>query len=294
VEPTLLDSSQNMNWFAKLPRSIWLILGALAIFVPTIFDVARLSWSTEQGAHGPIVLSTGVWLLFQRWAEIKPLFKPAPNKLIIPLFLGLATLYFLSSVTQVIEVQGYVMYALLITLLLSEIGLTALSKLAFPLTYLLFMFPPPDTLVAMLTQPMKIYISQLATWLLHGVGYPIGSSGVTIQVGQYQLLVAAACSGLNSIISLSAISLFYVYMRHRIDLTYAAFMMMAILPVAIFANFVRVLILILLTYHGGEAAAQGFLHGFAGLSMFLTALVTIFLIDKIAEPIFARVRGKVR
>ena len=49
-------------------------------------------------------------------------------------------------------------------------------------------------------------------------GQPIGGAGVTIQIGQYQLLVAAACSGLNSIISLSAITLFYIYIRHQADL----------------------------------------------------------------------------
>jgi exosortase/archaeosortase family protein len=53
----------------------------------------------------------------------------------------------------------------------------------------------------------------------------------------------------------------------------------AVLPVAIFANLIRILFLVLLTYYGGESAAQGFLHDFAGMTMFMTALISIFLID---------------
>ena len=44
----------------------------------------------------------------------------------------------------------------------------------------------------------------------------------------------------------------------------------------------------LITYHLGDAAAQGFLHDFAGLLMFAVALFTIFGIDKLAAPLIGR------
>ena len=268
------------NWLL----SIW--LGA--VLVPTMILVAQLSWGTEQGAHGPIVVATGIWLLARQWHRIADVIEPAPVWIVTLLFVPLLLLYFLSSVTQIIEIQGFLMYGLLVTALYSFVGAKAIRLLAFPLFYLLFAFPPPDTVVAIITQPLKIWISKAAIELLYFAGYPIAGAGVTIQIGQYQLLVAAACSGLNSLISLSAISLFYVYIRHQVDWQYAAFLVLAILPVAIFANLVRVLILILLTYHAGEAAAQGFLHNFAGMTMFITALLTIFAIDIVAEPIWRR------
>jgi exosortase/archaeosortase family protein len=62
--------------------------------------------------------------------------------------------------------------------------------------------------------------------------------------------------------------------------------------VAVFANFIRILILILLTYHGGEAAAQGFLHDFAGITMFMTALLTIFGIDSLLERLIIHMRQR--
>jgi exosortase len=274
--------------------SNWLLsVGIAAVLVPTMILVAQLSWGTEQGAHGPIVVATGLWLLARQWHLIDNVKQPPSTRKVACIVLPLLILYYLSSVTQIIEIQGFLMYGLLLSALYSFVGAKAMRLLAFPLFYLFFAFPPPDTVVAIITQPLKIGISKAAIDLLYAAGYPIAGAGVTIQIGQYQLLVAAACSGLNSLISLSAISLFYVYMRHQLDWHYAAFLMLAILPVAIFANMLRVLILILLTYHFGESAAQGFLHNFAGITMFVTALLTIFAFDVIAEPIWRRFSKRV-
>jgi exosortase len=167
-----------------------------------------------------------------------------------------------------------------------------MRRIWFPLFYLAFVFPPPETLVAIATIPMKAGISEAAVRLLSLLGYPIGSAGVTVYIGQYQLLVAAACSGLNSIISLSAISLFYIYLRHQADWRYALLLVVLIVPVALFANMVRVLMLILLTYHAGEAAATGFLHKSAGLVTFSAALLVIFAIDTLLKPIWTRFTAK--
>jgi exosortase/archaeosortase family protein len=65
-----------------------------------------------------------------------------------------------------------------------------------------------------------------------------------------------------------------------------------IIPVALLANFVRVLILIMVTYYFGESAAQGFLHNTAGVIMFTVALAAIFLADIAIRPWWLRVAGK--
>jgi exosortase len=135
-------------------------------------------------------------------------------------------------------------------------------------------------------RPLPISASAVA--LLHLLGYPVASSGVIIQIGQYQLLVAAACAGLNSIVTLGALCLFYTYLRHRSNVTAFLVLALAAIPVAVVSNFVRVLVLVLVTYYLGDSAAQGFLHDFAGLLMFAVALLTVFAIDQLATPLFTR------
>jgi exosortase/archaeosortase family protein len=52
-----------------------------------------------------------------------------------------------------------------------------------------------------------------------------------------------------------------------------------IVPISFVSNVIRVLILILVTYHMGDAAGQGFLHGFAGMTLFVSALLLIIGVD---------------
>jgi exosortase len=265
-----------------------LLVGLVALAAPTLLFVAQESWSAEQGSHGPIVLFTGLWLLWRQWPEAKPDARRPGLAMVCALLVPFLALYAFARITQIVEFEGYFMYATLLVVLYSIVGAAAMKRLWFPLFYIAFIFPPPESLVDAVTLPMKMELSRAAVGLLAWLGYPIGGEGVRIYVGQYELLVAAACSGLNSIISLSAISLFYIYVRHQAEWRYALLLIFLIVPVALIANFVRVLTLILLTFHSGEAAAQGFLHNFAGVFMFAVALVVIYLADEAIRPVWLR------
>ena len=274
--------------------AVALFVGALLLTIPTMMFVIRETWSGEEGAHGPIVLFTGLWLLWREWPPAKEEARRPPLLPVMALLAILLPLFALARITQIVELEGYLMYGVLLVVLYSVIGGPAMRHLWFPLLYLAFIFPPPETVVAAITTPLKMELSRISVAFLNGLGYPIGAEGVRIYIGQYELLVAAACSGLNSIISLTAISLFYIYIRHQANWRYAALLVLFILPVALAANFLRVVILILLTYHAGEAAAQGFLHNFAGIFMFAIALAVIFGLDELVRPLWQRTVGRAR
>lgn len=265
------------------------LLGCAALIIPTMIGVARFSWTTEQGGHGPIVLATGIWLLLREIKDARAE-RTAPKQPWIAA-LGIAfflTVFIVARITGILEIEAMTMYPALLLGIYLLVGGQFMRAIWFPLVYLALVLPPPDSVVAAITQPIKIAISEWAVALLHAVGYPIASSGVNIYIAQFELLVAAACAGLNSIISLGAICLFYVYLRHRNNVAAFLLVSLAVIPVAIFSNFVRVIVLILITYYLGEAAAQGFLHDFAGLLMFAVALATIFALDSLYGRIAAR------
>ena len=265
------------------------LLGCAALIIPTMIGVARFSWTTEQGGHGPIVLATGIWLLLREIKDARAE-RTAPKR---PWIAALGIAFFLAvfivaRITGILEIEAMTMYPALLLGIYLLVGGQFMRAIWFPLVYLALVLPPPDSVVAAITQPIKIAISEWAVALLHAFGYPIASSGVNIYIAQFELLVAAACAGLNSIISLGAICLFYVYLRHRNNVVAFLLVSLAVIPVAIFSNFVRVIVLILITYYLGEAAAQGFLHDFAGLLMFAVALATIFALDSLYGRIAAR------
>ena len=149
----------------------------------------------------------------------------------------------------------------------------------FPLVYIVFMVPLPGILVDAATGPLKQWISAIAENSLYAVGYPIARDGVMLSVGQYQLLVADACSGLHSMFSLSALGVLYMYIVNRGSRAHNLVMLASMLPIAFTANVVRVIVLILITYHLGDEAGQGFLHGAAGIVLLLVALTIFIALD---------------
>ena len=267
---------------------LMLLVGAASLLLPTLFDVARFSWTTEQGGHGALVLASGLWLLLTEKKTLPQNGEKGRLWVASLIFAVFLPFYIVSRITGILEFEALAMYAAILGALYLFWGPRTLRLLWFPLFYLALSLPPPDSVVAAVTLPIKMAISKAAVEFLYLLGYPVASSGVTIQIAQFELLIAAACSGLNSIISLSAICLLYAWLRHHSNARYLLLLTLAVIPIAIFSNFVRVLILILITYYYGEAAAQGFLHEFAGLVMFSVALLSIFAVDAALRPLLER------
>ena len=290
---TLVQTASLPSRRLLTPTNVLVTTCCAVLILPTMLEVAQKSWSTEQGGHGPLVLATGIWAI---WRELKGKaieLRPGSLPIALPLLALSLSFFILMRITGVLEVEGFAMYGALVAGTYLVFGRALIRAIWFPLVYLAFTLPPPDTVVAFVTQPIKIAISSWVVSLLHVVGYPVASSGVTIYIGQYQLLIAAACAGLNSIVTLTALCLFYVYLRHRSNPIAFLVIALAAIPIAVVSNFVRVLALVLITYHFGDATAQGFIHEFAGLLMFSVALLTIFVVDQLAAPLFGKPEAKV-
>lgn len=262
---------------------IW--LGLLLLAIPAFSTLSQKVWSTEAGAHGPIVLFTGAWLIHHIHKRSTAAVTAPRWPIVIAVMLaGLAAFVFGRAYDfATIETGG--LYIVFLAAVYRMVGGPAMRVLAFPLFYLAFLVPPPAFIIDRLTAPLQEFISYVATGTLSAFGYPIVRSGVALFIAQYQLLVEEACSGMNSIVGLVAISLFYIYMMHRASWRYALLLVAMVLPIAIAANLIRVMALVLITYYWGDAAAQGFLHVSAGLILFTIALALIFATDALFQRI---------
>ncbi|QJD98785.1 exosortase B [Massilia forsythiae] len=265
---------------AALPEW-WPVLAGLALlFAPTFYSLFTGAWIGEEQGHGPIIFGLALWLAWRKWPQV--LAATAPPRAAAAgwpvLALGLAChLLGRSQKILMLEILSIILVAAAV--LLVKRGAPALRVLWFPFFFMLFMVPLPSEFVAAVTMPMKMAVSWATEHILWACGYPISRSGVILQIGQYQLLVADACAGLQTLLTLEALGLFYLnLMRHP-----SAFrnigLALFIIPISFSANVIRVIVLTLITYHFGDAAGQGFLHGFAGMVLFLTALVLILSVD---------------
>jgi exosortase len=145
--------------------------------------------------------------------------------------------------------------------------------------FIAFLIPLPGALVDWLTLPLKESVSAVVDEVLYRAGYPVARSGVVLTIGSYQMLIADACAGLNSMYTLSALCLFYIYLRQYSSRTRNGLLLLAVLPIAFLANIARVLALLLITYYFGDAAGRSFLHDFAGFAELIVALFALFMID---------------
>ncbi len=269
-----------------------LLAGLLALCLPSLYSLATQVWSTERGVHGPIVLATGLWLIYRDWPEIVRLRQRGNMLLGLAIAVPAGVAYAAARALDYISVEAAAIGVLLIAITYIYAGAQVLRRLWFPIAYLFFLVPPPGWAVDLATASLKEFVSLVSMQVLDVMGYPITRIGVTLYVAQFQLLVEDACSGMNSIVSLTSVSLFYIYLMHAASWRYALFLMAWILPIAILANVIRVMILVLITYHLGNEAAQGFLHNTAGMVMFVTALLGIFAVDKFFARFLLKPEGE--
>lgn len=271
------QAADRTGWLAWTP----VLLGLAVLYLPTYWDLAHGLWQTEENGHGPIILAVTIWLLYQkRAALLAESERSAPVAGWALLVLGLL-LYVLGRSQDIVMFEVGSQIPVLTGALLQLRGRQSVKALWFPLLFLVFMVPLPGVIVDAITGPLKQNVSLIAENLLYWTGYPVARTGVVLSVGPYQLLVADACSGLNSMYSLSALGGLYLYLMQYQSRWRNAILLGAILPIAFAANVIRVMILVLVTYHFGDAAGQGFLHGFAGMILFVIALVLLFVLDAV-------------
>lgn len=274
-------------------RSQWLALGLLAlglaaVLLPTYAKLAQLVWSSDDQGHGPIILAVSFFLL---WRLREPLlalpYKPA--NLAGGLILGVALLgYVLGRSQEIVQIEAGTHLLVWVALLLLARGPAALRLAWFPIFFLLFMVPLPGVFVQMLTVPLKSAVSHVVEALLYHLHYPIARTGVVLNIGPYQLLVADACAGLNSMFTLEALGLLYMNLMGYVSRTRNLLLALLIIPISFSANVVRVLILVLVTYYFGDSAGQGFIHGFAGMVLFIVGLVLMLVTDNLLGRLLKR------
>ena len=282
---TIAIERRPVDWRGLATHYWVLIIGLMAMALPTLVSLARGPWSTEAGVHGPIVLATGGWLIARRLPEIQRLMRPGTFGLAFAGRVVAVPADVFGRAFDFISVEVAALLLAFVSVGYYYFGRVVVRMLWFPIFYLSFLIPVPGWILDVVTQPLKLLVSEVVTDVLALLGYPVARVGVTIYVASYQLLVEDACAGLNSLVSLAAIGLFYVYMLRGSNWRYSILLLILVVPIAIAANMIRVAALVLITYYFGNAAAQGYLHNFAGMVTFTSALLFIFLVDKILTPL---------
>jgi len=261
-------------------RAGWAVLvGLLALYGPTYLDLYQTFWRTGRSVQGPVILAWVVWLLWRERASLSMQAVCGRSPTAVALFVFGLLCYALGRSQALIQLEIGSQIPVLIGVGWMLLGRQALRTLIFPVAFTLFVIPVPGTLLDQLLLPLKQLVSAIVDNGLHALGYPIARNGVVLMIGQYDLLIADACSGLNSMVALSGLGLIYTYVVGR-SRWHNAMLLLSVLPVAFAANVIRVMTLLLITYYFGDGAGRTFHDSAAWLEIVL-AFGGFFAVDTV-------------
>lgn len=262
----------------------WVFFALVVLYIPSYHAVYLNVWSDPDQAHGPLVFLVIAYLFFSK----REVFSLSENPALISgwsiTLFGLL-LYILgrSQDISILDLSSQIFLFSGLILILK--GWSTLRRLWFPIFFIFFMLPLPGFVVSAITMPMKIAVSTVAEHVLYWLDYPIARSGVILQIGQYQLFVADACAGLHTLVSLEALGLLYLNLVKHDSLFRNITLALLIIPISFTANTIRVIAISLVTFYFGDEVGQGFIHGFAGILLFIIALCLIIFIDSVLQVV---------
>lgn len=253
-----------------------------AIYVPTFYRLFSYGWDQADYSHGPLILIVFLWLM---WKSRDLLLLPVDDSFrpgyLALLLMGLF-LYVFGVTSKVMMFEAGSLIVVLLAASGFIYGHSATRMLLLPAAYLIFLVPPPLFFIDYVTSPLKAFVAAASVPILSALGYPISRNGVMLFIGDYSIVIGDACSGLRSLVSLLAVGALYSWPK-KISMVKKSILFFSIIPIAIAANVVRLILLALITFYVGDSAGQKFFHDYSGFFLFVFSLMLLIVVDVLLE-----------
>jgi exosortase len=244
-------------------------------FIPIYPSMVQTWLNHSDNSHGILVPLVSLCLIWQRKENLKTVKISNSNWGAVILMISMG-LYLLSYAGAVAVVSRAMIVSSLIGLVIFTLGKDIFSMLVFPLLFLFFMVPVPDSILGLVSLPLQLFATKVSTFFLQMFSIPAYREGNMLYFAQTQLEIAEACSGIRSIMSFGMLSFIFAYMMDKIWWKKIV-LVLSTIPLALFANIFRVTGTGTLAHFYGDRVARGFLHEFSGLAVFAFGFVLLFL-----------------
>ncbi len=247
-------------------------------------------WVREDYSSSCLIPLVVVYLIWEKRAVLVNI-RPAPTwKGMLAVVAGLL-MYWLGELSGEFFSLYISFWLVLVGLVWSHCGTAMLKALAFPLTFLLAMFPFPNFINTMMTLKLKLLSSRLGVAMLQLYGMSAYREGNVIDLGFTRLQVVDACSGLRYFIPLIVLSILLSY-YFKAAFWKKVLLVLSSIPIAVFTNGLRIASVGILYQYWGPAAAEGFFHDFSGWFIFMCSLGLLLLEMWVLKRIFRENRGR--
>jgi len=260
-----------------------LLLVWAAVFSPVVPAMVGTWLNHSDNSHAllvPLIAMYFVWIKREELGRIE-----ISGSAVGGLFLaGTLVVYLVSFVGGIAVFARLMIVFSLFGLLWSCMGWQVVRVLAFPLGFLVFMVPVPDSVLGMVSFPLQLLATKIAAGVIQFCSIPVYREGNMLYFVHAQLEVAEACSGIRSIMSLTMLSVIFAHLSGN-GWWRKAFLIFSAIPIAMLANILRVSGTGILAHFFGNKVARGFLHEFSGLAVFVFGLVLLFLVFNLLNRI---------
>ena len=280
-----MNTQENIAFFDFLKKykiQLLILLLLLGGLYHSIVAAMVADWYNDPDySHGFLVPLISGYFVYQRRESLKKiLVSPyAPGLFVIIsgillLIIGYkGTELFTMRLSLLVILAGIVFYFL---------GKEIFRALMLPGFYLVFMIPLPEIIYNAIAFPLKLFVAKYSVLFLQAINVAVYREGNIIMLPNIILEVADACSGIRSLMSLVALSVAISFFVKTSNLKKTIIIFSAV-PIAVFANALRVIVTGILAKHWGSAAAEGFFHEFAGMVVFGIAMLMLFIVGIILQ-----------
>lgn len=284
-ESQALTVNDNRLWSQPIP--IFIVLAILTVILYwSMFEYANYKWSSDDNyQHGYLVPFASAYLIWRNRKRLKatPLAGSKWGLAFIAVGLVIHLLGIRSDLLR-LSMLSFIPYLYGLVLLFA--GWRWLYILLFPIGYLIFAFPQP-LYIESITFPMKLAVAKVSSAIMDSVGMRNFREGTMIHLPQMSMGVADACSGLRSLVLVTAVAAFYAYVYMPTQLLRIVFFLLSI-PIALVANVFRILITGVVGYFWGAGELFDFVHDVSGLLVLVVAGAILVMVDSL----LIRIRGR--
>ena len=276
----LLLNRPFLLFASAMALSIWLYWDGLA--------EAVLRWQTqEEYSHGYLIPLVSLFILWEKRFQIASAYS-GYSWWGVPIIVISLVVLLVGEVSALYMLIHYSFIFFLFGLSLAFLG-SATRFTWVPIALLGFAVPLPYFIEVILTSKLQLISSQLGVEIIRLCRIPVFLSGNIIDLGNYQLQVVEACSGLRYLFPLMSLGFIGAYL-YQASLWKRAVLFISTIPITIFMNSVRIAITGILVDNFGTEMAEGFLHDFEGWLIFM-ACGGLLLMEVVLMELFTTRQG---
>jgi exosortase len=250
-----------------------LAIATAAFIAPAVAHAIDLWSTTDEFSYGFLVVPISVALAVAHRDRLRDLDRSGETAGLVAAAIAVVV-FAVAERVGINAIAGLAVSPLLWGMTLYLFGQRAARALAFPIAFLGFGLAPYRGLLDNVGFGLQVVTANGAGTLAGLAHLPVTLDGLVLHLPAFGFIVAEACSGMSSLLSLLALSSLWIYLAEGTPLARVA-VIASVLPIVIAANVIRVTLVLAVASYVGPDAAIGFFHGASSAVLFGFALASL-------------------